>query len=147
MRANRFKSKTDALRRAQPVWVCLKCSHETTEKPGVTDGRVTILDPCQLCGGDFHRFPSGTEGRRYKALLLERGCGMISELELQPVFPVVINGKKVFKYYADFRYLRGGVRIVEDVKGSEKAVTDVFKLKKKIVEAVYGISITVVIWK
>ena len=71
-------------------------------------------------------------------------AGAITELELQPSYPIVLNGIKVFTYRADFRYLRDGVRVIEDVKGNPDYLADVFKLKKKVVEAVYGIQLSIV---
>jgi len=57
----------------------------------------------------------------------------------QVPFQVVLNGKKICKYIADFKvtYADGRVEIV-DVKGVR---TDVYRLKKKLVEAQYGIQI------
>lgn len=79
-------------------------------------------------------FASKREAARYQELkLLQRG-GMISNLELQPVFPIIINGVRCGKYIADFAYFDGAARITEDVKGMK---TPVYRLKKKIVEALY----------
>ncbi|HEC32774.1 MAG TPA: DUF1064 domain-containing protein [Candidatus Kaiserbacteria bacterium] len=87
-------------------------------------------------------FHSRKEGRRYIELKLckhAKGNDKIIELELQPKFPCVVNGKKICTYIADFKihYADGRV-VVEDVKG---ALTPVYKLKKKLVEALYGIEI------
>lgn len=93
---------------------------------------------------DGHWFASGAEAKRYLQLkaLLEQG--LIAELALQPKYPVSIKGMLVATYRADFRYAvldeRGRIDrvVVEDVKGM---VTDVYALKKKMVEAEYGLSI------
>ena len=83
-------------------------------------------------------FDSAKEARRYSELkLLERGK-VINSLELQPEFPVVINGKKVCKYMADFSYYEDDRRVIEDVKGFK---TPVYRLKKRLVEALYGVEI------
>jgi hypothetical protein len=84
-------------------------------------------------------FDSKKEAKRYTQLILEERIGAIRLLELQPRFDVVVNGKKICYYKADFAYYRDGVRIIEDVKGKK---TDVYILKKKLVEAIYGITIT-----
>lgn len=86
-------------------------------------------------------FDSKKEAARYQELKLMERAKEIYKLELQPKFPICIEGKKVFEYRADFRYWDGpaGNCIVEDVKGVK---TDVYKLKKKCVEAAYGIEIT-----
>ena len=81
-------------------------------------------------------FPSKAEARRYGELQM---LG-VRDLELQPKFPVVINGAKICTYIADFAYLEiNGDAVIEDVKGMK---TPVYRLKKKLVEALYGITIT-----
>jgi hypothetical protein len=85
-------------------------------------------------------FASKAEARRYAALKIAEKAGLITGLEMQPRYPVTINGVKVFTYVADFRYWQDGKRIVEDVKGVE---TEAFKLKKRIVEAIFGPNFTI----
>jgi hypothetical protein len=88
---------------------------------------------------DGYVFDSKAESRRYSELILAEKAGEISNLTLQPVFPLIVNEKRVGKYIADFQYTdRDGTRVVEDVKGM---ATPVYRLKKKIVEAIYGINI------
>jgi hypothetical protein len=64
-------------------------------------------------------FDSKKEAARYQELKLMERAKEIYKLELQPKFPICIEGKKVFEYRADFRYWDGpaGNCIVEDVKG------------------------------
>ncbi len=86
-------------------------------------------------------FASKKEARRYKELLALQGAGMIRDLETQPVFDLEVNGVRVCRYVADFRYIdleRGGVTVVEDVKGWR---TEVYRLKAKLMKAVHGIDI------
>jgi hypothetical protein len=83
-------------------------------------------------------FDSGAEAKRYATLKLWQSSDIIGQLELQPQYPCVINGKKCFLYKADFRYMRDGKQVVEDVKGMRTAV---YILKKKVVEALYNIEI------
>jgi len=88
---------------------------------------------------DGYIFDSKAEAGRYSYLLLLEKAGEISNLNLQPVFPLIVNEKRIGKYIADFQYIdRDGIRVVEDVKG---VATPVYRLKKKIVEAIYGINI------
>jgi hypothetical protein len=55
------------------------------------------------------------------------------------VFPLVVNGVIVAQYRADFSYVDAdGVRHVEDVKGVR---TSTYRLKAKMVRAIYGIEI------
>ena len=90
-------------------------------------------------------FASKAEAKRYCELKLSVKAKRIAHLEHQPVFPLIVNGVKVGKYVADFRYVvlpwdyEEPVTVVEDVKGMK---TPVYRLKKKLVEAQYGITIT-----
>ena len=92
-------------------------------------------------------FDSKKEARRYRELRMMERAHAISDLELQPVFELhapsqhQLHDAKICEYRADFRYLvkATGEQIVEDVKGMRTAV---YRLKKKWVEAEYGITIT-----
>lgn len=87
-------------------------------------------------------FHSAAEARRYGQLKLLDRAGHIRQIELQPVYKIEIGGKHVCKVILDFRYWEGSLRIVEDVKGKDTAVS---RLKRKLVEASYpGTKITVV---
>lgn len=84
-------------------------------------------------------FDSKREANRYMVLLSMEQSGEISDLIMQyPLDLRVQGGKIVGKYYADFRYTKNGKFIYEDSKGVRTAV---YRLKKKIVEAVYNIKI------
>jgi len=80
-------------------------------------------------------FDSKREAARYMELMLLQRAGEISHLELQPVYECVVNGKKICTYRADFRYFTKLGNIVEDVKGVK---TPIYRLKKKLVEALYA---------
>lgn len=88
---------------------------------------------------DGRVFASRAEARRYSELSLLEKVGEISNLECQPVYQIFMNKKHICNYIADFRYTERGAVIVEDVKGVK---TPVYKLKKKLVEAQFGITIT-----
>jgi hypothetical protein len=88
---------------------------------------------------DGERFASKKEGERYLVLKDMAKRGEIEELELQPRFAIEIQGRKICTYVADFQYRLGGERVVEDVKGMR---TPVYKLKKKMVEALYPFEVT-----
>lgn len=93
---------------------------------------------------DGIRFASKAEARRYAQLQLLLRAGAIANLELQPTFPIEVmnptNGEmtQVGVYKGDFRYVERGVTVIEDVKGMR---TVVYRLKKRLVEAIYGIRI------
>lgn len=83
-------------------------------------------------------FASKAEARRYGELKLLEKAGEIRHLELQPKFDLTVNGEKIGRYVADFRYREGTESVVEDVKGFK---TPVYRLKKALVKALYGIEI------
>lgn len=104
---------------------------------------------------DGIRFASKKEAKRFGELKLLLLAGEIRELQLQPEFPLQVpalhrmsypNGELVLAgvgcYRADFSYEERTGRtwqsVVEDVKGMK---TPVYRLKKKMVEAAYGIAI------
>ncbi len=63
--------------------------------------------------------------------------------EIQKAYPININGKLCFKYLLDFKvtYADGRVEHI-DVKGYKKGCAyALFRIKKKCVEAQYGIKI------
>lgn len=84
-------------------------------------------------------FDSKKEAGRYRELKLMEKAGLIRGLILQATIPCIVNGKKVCDYRADFSYIEGDRHIVEDVKGVK---TPVYQLKKKLVFALHGITIT-----
>jgi Protein of unknown function (DUF1064) len=89
---------------------------------------------------DALTFDSQAEARRYSQLRILERLGDIQALARQVVFPLVVNGVSVGKYIADFQYCtRDGELVVEDCKG---VATPVYRLKKRIVEAQYGLRIT-----
>ena len=84
------------------------------------------------CAHD-HVHDSAMEARRCNDLHVLQAQGKISHLEHQPVYDCVIDGKRICKYIADFRYfISGDCRVVEDVKGF---TTPVFNMKRRLVEA------------
>lgn len=93
---------------------------------------------------DGIRFASKAEGRRYGELRLLEKAGRISELKLQPRYPLNgEDGTKVATYVADFEYVDAfdGRVATEDVKG---VVTPTFRLKQKLFESQYGRKIRLV---
>lgn len=92
---------------------------------------------------DGRMFDSKAEAARADQLWMMKLAGEVKEIEYQPVFECIVNGKKVCKYIADFRvtYADGHVEI-EDVKGFKRgSAYSYFRLKKKLVEALHGITI------
>ena len=93
---------------------------------------------------DGYKFDSMAEAAHYKYVLKPRlMAGEITHLEVHPRYDIVIDGKKICRYEADFRFIdrkligkegQIGCTVVQDVKGFKTAV---YKLKKKLVEALY----------
>lgn len=81
-------------------------------------------------------FDSKLEAGHYEDLKLLQSAGEISDLELQHDFVINVNGKQICIYVADFFYYDKKEKrfVISDSKGVE---TDVFKLKKKLVLALY----------
>lgn len=91
-------------------------------------------------------FASKREGNRYCELRLLAKAGLIRDLELQPEFPLEINGeplrynesKRQIRYIADFSYtdVKTGQRVVLDAKGMDLPES---KIKRAILAATTGI--------
>jgi hypothetical protein len=87
---------------------------------------------------DGIKFDSMAEATRYGVLKIVQASGLISDLRLQVPYQITLNGKKICRYVADFVYIEDGKQVVEDVKGMK---TPVYNLKKKLMEAVFGVVI------
>ena len=91
---------------------------------------------------DGIRFASKKEAARYIYLNGLQTAGKITNLECHPPFELAIEGKKICKYIADFRYLdANGVTHIEDVKG---VVTPVFRLKAKLMKIILNIDVEII---
>jgi len=88
-------------------------------------------------------FDSKRESEQYRELKILERCGEITNLTLQPEFPIVVNNTKICTYRADFSFfqIRTGEAVVMDVK-SKATKTPVYELKKKLFCALYGRKIT-----
>lgn len=92
-------------------------------------------------------FASKHEATRYVELCYMQRAGLISKLQIQKPF-VLIGAQtdkagnvieRPVKYVADFVYKdQDGRTVVEDAKGVK---TDVYKIKRKLMLAIYGIRI------
>lgn len=92
-------------------------------------------------------FDSKKEARYYMQLKMLLKAKNIKErvvkIELQPRFDIKVEGKQIAFYKADFRVTFADNRIeIIDVKGLKKGCAyQMFRLKKKLVEALYNIEI------
>ena len=101
-------------------------------------GRHVVLDDKPIwCASE-------AEAQRLEQLIELRTKGDIDNLQAQVPYDIVLNNIRCGTYRADFRYDviddRGAVlrTVVEDVKG---LITEVFALKRKLIEAQYSITI------
>ncbi len=92
------------------------------------------------CSEDGYKFDSLRERKRYQELKFLVKTGQISNLEVHPIYAFVVCGVPVCKMLPDFRYIEQEKIVVEDVK-SLATITDVYKIKKKLLKALYGIDI------
>lgn len=89
---------------------------------------------------DGIKFDSQHEANRYCELkVLERGKA-ISNLKRQVKFELIPKqeNERACNYIADFSYIENGQLVVEDAKGYK---TEVYKLKRKLMQHVHGIKI------
>ena len=78
------------------------------------------------------KFDSKRELKRYLYLELLEKEKQIFNLELHQIFPLIVNGIKIGRYTADFKYRnKKGEEIVEDVKSKITKTRD-YILRKKI---------------
>ena len=78
------------------------------------------------------RFDSKKEFQRYLILEKMEKQRMIFNLEIHPQFPLIVNGTKIGRYTAYFKYKnRKGETIIEDVKSKITKTRD-YILRKKI---------------
>lgn len=92
-------------------------------------------------------FDSKKEGLYYYQLLMlkkaEKDSERVINIALQPRYDIIVNDKKIGFYKADFKVTYADKRTeIIDVKGLKKgSAYQLFKLKKKLVEALYNIEI------
>lgn len=91
---------------------------------------------------DGVRFASIKEASRYQELRLLLTAGQIGDLQTHPAWSLVVNGVVIGRYTADFAYTdrATGAPVVEDVK-SPPTRTEVYRLRKKLMRALYEIEI------
>ena len=84
-------------------------------------------------------FHSAHEGRCYSRLKLRERAGEIRGLRLQPRYDLIVNGRKVTRYVADFEYeertAEGWLLVTEDAKGAK---TKDYVIKRELFGALMG---------
>ncbi len=93
---------------------------------------------------DGRVFDSKREAAVYQDLKQRQQDGEIAEIEFQPAFPLIVNGRAVARpYRADFRIVETmtqTTRII-DVKGYDEPYC---KLRRKLAEAIHGVAIEII---
>jgi hypothetical protein len=99
---------------------------------------------------DGYKFDSIKEGNYYGQLKIRKQTGLIKDFKLQVKYDIVVNNIHIAKYFLDFliEHNDGSFEYI-DIKGkdykSQKFIkTSVFALKKKLIEAIYGIQISMI---
>ena len=124
---------------------------EFRKKFFVDDGKVVSRkknkyrnQKVEVDGITFH---SRKEANFYSDLLIKKNAKLITDFERQVQYDIRVNDIHIAKYFLDFEVINldGSINYY-DVKGKDKVsgkwiTTDVFALKKKLVEAIYGIKI------
>lgn len=92
---------------------------------------------------DGKKFQSTKERDRYITLRMLLVSGIIENMECQVEFILEAEDKKVCSYWADFVYkvVIGGKMVVEDTKSKATRRVAVYRLKKRLMHACYGITI------
>jgi hypothetical protein len=91
------------------------------------------------------KFDSKWEAERYGQLSSMVLGGVVKDLERQVKYDIIVNDQKICRYIADFVYILvhengSEEKIVEDAKGVQ---TSDFKLKKKLMKAIFDIEIKI----
>ena len=90
------------------------------------------------CEYNGMKFDSQAELRHWKNLELLEKAGKIRGLSRQIPFLFEYGGNKIGKYVADYCYFENDQPVVSDCKGK---LTDLYKWKKKMMKAFFGIII------
>jgi hypothetical protein len=113
---------------------------------GASKGSPRLRSKRTVVGDEV--FQSKHEADRWSELQLEERAGAITDLDRQRPFAIVVNRIHVCDYVADFVYRRNGREVVEDAKAKAETAkarratrTESYRLKKKLMRAVYGIKV------
>jgi hypothetical protein len=99
---------------------------------------------------DGHVFDSVKEGEFYGSLKIKKKSGLIKDFKTQVQYDIKVNEIHIAYYYLDFLVEKndGSFEYI-DIKGKDKKTnkfikTGVFALKKRLVEAIYDIKISMI---
>ena len=87
-------------------------------------------------------FDSKKEAGYYGILRLKEKAKLIDRFEMQVKYDLIVNGVKIGFYKADFvTYKDGQVLEVIDVKSEMTKKLPVYRIKKKMIKAIYNFDI------
>lgn len=99
---------------------------------------------------DGYKFDSKKESEFYGSLKIKKQAGLIKDFKMQVPYEIIINNIRIANYFLDFLVENndGTIEYI-DIKGKDKKTnkfikTGVFALKKRLVEAIYGIKISMI---
>ncbi len=94
---------------------------------------------------DGIRFDSKKEAEYYGKLKMRLRAGELSRIACHVPYPLIVNGKLITTYEADFvLYFADGRQIVQDVKGKATEGLPVFKIKRALMLAIHNIHVEIV---
>jgi len=99
---------------------------------------------------DGYKFDSKKESEFYGSLKIKKQAGLIKNFKMQVPYNIVVNNIHIANYFLDFEVEnKDGTIEYIDIKGKDKKTnkfikTGVFALKKRLVEAIYGIKISMI---
>ena len=125
------------------------------KKFSLKDGKIVNKTKSSKFGNvkaeiDGHKFDSKKESEFYGSLKLKKQAGLIKDFKMQVPYNIVVNNIHIANYFLDFEVENndGTIEYI-DIKGKDKKTnkfikTGVFALKKRLVEAIYGIKISMI---
>lgn len=90
---------------------------------------------------DDHRLDSQAEARHYLWLKAEQQAGRIRDLVVHPVYALAVNGQPICRFIPDFRFVRDGQTVLEDVKSPVTAKLRTYQIKKRLLFALTGLEV------
>ena len=134
----RFKTRYQAYNLAKHVWQCkhCKCWH-----------RIKPKKYCSICKHtEFYYFASEVEANYFAELSLLENAGLIMDLKTQVDLPLIVNDIKICSYIADFTFIDTQGLNIHDVKANidDKYLSPEFKIKRKLVKALYGVDVELI---
>jgi hypothetical protein len=125
------------------------------KKFSLKDGKIVNKSKSSKFGNvkveiDGHKFDSRKESEFYGSLKIKKQAGLIKNFKMQVPYNIVVNNIHIANYFLDFEVEnKDGTIEYIDIKGKDKKTnkfikTGVFALKKRLVEAIYGIKISMI---